>query len=396
MLRAAACVLLLYSLLRGLRSPNLWAATHALFNYDYGFTRRGLLGAVLKLVDAPIVYTYAFFFWLSAALLAANVVLLVVLTAGQFRSRVAAPAWATLVYFSGMGVVFMAHTIGYFDQAGLLLALVALSVRDFRQRYALVAIGFSLLILVHETAFVTFGPVLCFILALDASRVPAPGRIRAVAALAAWLTLEVVLVGRSTVNAAAAQDMFAVLQARADFPLRRDAFDVLTRSFADNVVATFAMWHDESFVAAFLQSAVVALPSIVFILGVAVHALAAGKRGRGLWAGACVAGLSPLALHLVGWDCVRWNTLAITTSFVVLLAVTRSVGAGHRESDVRGTRGSVALAAVAVPLVILNLATGVTLFDNREVQSFPFRDHVGYVRDVWAGRAAFPPRPAHD
>jgi len=396
MLRAAGCVLLAYSVLRGLRAPNLWAATHALFNYDQGFTRRGLLGAVLRLIDAPIVYTYSFFFWLSAALLAANVALLVVLTAGHFRSRSAAPAWATLVYFSGMGVVFMAHTIGYFDQAGLLLALVALCVRDFRARYALVAVGLSLLILVHETAFVTFGPVLCFILALDASRAATPCRMRAMAALAVWLTLEVVLVGRSSLSPAAAQDLYAALQARADFPLRRDAFDVLTRSFADNVAATFAMWRDESFVDAFLHSAVVALPSIAFILGVAVHALAAGKHDRRLWVGAFVAGLSPLALHLVGWDCVRWNTLAITTSFVTLLAVTRLAGAGHRESDVRGTRGSPALAIVAVPLVVMNLVTGVTLFDNREVQSFPFRDHVDYVRDAWSGRAAFPPRPAHD
>jgi len=76
--------------------------------------------------------------------------------------------------------------------------------------------------------------------------------------------------------------------------------------------------------------------------------------------------------------------------------VTRLAGAGHRESDVRGTRGSPALAIVAVLLVVMNLVTGVTLFDNREVQSFPFRDHVDYVRDAWAGRAAFPPRPAHD
>ena len=396
MLRAAGCVLLAYSLLRGLRSPNLWAATHGLFDYESGFTRRGLLGAVLRLIDAPFVYTYAFFFWLSAALLAANVALLVVLTAGHFRSRNVAPAWATLVYFSGMGVVFMAHTIGYFDQAGLLLALVALCVRDFRARYALVAIGLSLLILVHETAFVTFGPVLCFILALDVSRAATPGRMRALAALAVWLILEVVLVGRSSLSPAAAHDLYATLQSRADFPLRRDAFDVLTRSFADNVAATLAMWRDASFVTAFVQSAVVALPSLVFILGVAVHALAASKRRRGWWAAACAAGLSPLALHLVGWDCVRWNTLAITTSFVVLLAVTGSMGAGRRESDVRVMRGSPALAAVAVPLVVMNLVTGVTLFDSREVQSFPFRDHVDYVRDAWAGRTPFPPRPAHD
>jgi len=329
-------------------------------------------------------------------LLAANVALLAVLTAGHFRARNNAPAWATLVYFSGMGVVFMAHTIGYFDQAGLLLALVALCVRDFRQRYAIVAIGLSLLILVHETAFVTFGPALLFMLVLDASRAATPGGMRAVAALAAWLTLEVVLVGRSSLSPAAAQDLYAALQARADFPLRRDAIDVLTRSFADNVAATLAMWRDASFVTAFVQSAVVALPSLVFILGVAVHALAASKRRRGWWAAACAAGLSPLALHLVGWDCVRWNTLAITTSFVVLLAVTRLSGAGQRGSDARVMRGSPTLAAVAGALVVLNLVSGVTLFDNREVQSFPFRDHVGYVRDVWAGRAIFPPRPAHD
>src|SRR5688572_26778481 len=69
-------VLLLHGVLRGIRTPNLWSATHFLFNYDFGFVRRGLAGALISLASLPYLYTYQFFFYSSLAVLGGNVLLL--------------------------------------------------------------------------------------------------------------------------------------------------------------------------------------------------------------------------------------------------------------------------------------------------------------------------------
>jgi hypothetical protein len=46
------------SLLKGLRMPNLWSATHMTFNYTQGFIRRGLFGQVLRAVGGRGIYHY--------------------------------------------------------------------------------------------------------------------------------------------------------------------------------------------------------------------------------------------------------------------------------------------------------------------------------------------------
>src|SRR3954471_8787288 len=46
-----AAVVFAVSLMKGLRMPNLWAASHMTFNYQQRFIRRALFGEVLLLVS---------------------------------------------------------------------------------------------------------------------------------------------------------------------------------------------------------------------------------------------------------------------------------------------------------------------------------------------------------
>jgi hypothetical protein len=55
-------VVLLFSILRGIRFPNIWSYSHFLFNYDFGFTKRSLVGALIGLLGHPYLITYDFFF----------------------------------------------------------------------------------------------------------------------------------------------------------------------------------------------------------------------------------------------------------------------------------------------------------------------------------------------
>jgi hypothetical protein len=82
-------------------------------------------------------------------------------------------------------------------------------------------------------------------------------------------------------------------------------------------------------------------------------------------------------------DTNRWNTLAITTSFLILSTVYTS------------DKGSTAdLPDSTYPILIfvlfLNATATITLFDGYAIQQFPFREHQKYILDVISGHLAFP------
>ena len=58
-------IILVMTILRGLRFPNIWSYSHMFFDYEFGFMRRGLIGAILSLIDKPMLYTYASHLYLS-------------------------------------------------------------------------------------------------------------------------------------------------------------------------------------------------------------------------------------------------------------------------------------------------------------------------------------------
>jgi hypothetical protein len=391
-----ALVTILYSVLRGLRSPNLWSATQFLFNYDFGFSKRGLVATLLARWDLPVLYSYDFFFWCSFALFAANLLLLIWLCARAVRRDQWALGCAVVVYFSSMGVVFLTHTVGYADHLGLLVALAALAIRSFWPRLTFVALFFSLAILVNEGGFLIFGPFLALALWLQLPEGRPDIRTWCLLALGVLISAEVLVVGSATLSPAAAGDMYRSLQGRADYPLRSDAFDVLTRGLSMNMAITGSKWHEPFFVTATTTSVPVVLPAIAFMLWLTHSALRAARRGPALVAFAYVASLSPLAMHLFGWDGVRWNTLAVTTSFLVLLAVVTATSSPDSSAvPASAANRSPWLFPACVFLVLFNLGTSVTLFDGFDVQSFPFRNHVAYLRDLWSGHASFPVLPEH-
>src|SRR6185295_890583 len=64
--------LFVLSLLKGVRMPNLWSATHLTFNYSHGFIRRGLVGELIRIVGrGGRLYNYYLFAAGSFALLVA-------------------------------------------------------------------------------------------------------------------------------------------------------------------------------------------------------------------------------------------------------------------------------------------------------------------------------------
>ena len=88
-------------------------------------------------------------------------------------------------------------------------------------------------------------------------------------------------------------------------------------------------------------------------------------RYRWPYAGVLLATLAPLSLHLLGWDKNRWNQLLCLNAFLLLLMVSRLVGGEPIQLPAR-------LRRACLLVMLLNMATGGGMLDNRHIRPFPF------------------------
>ncbi|HEY6435035.1 MAG TPA: hypothetical protein VIY47_00470, partial [Ignavibacteriaceae bacterium] len=99
-----------------------------------------------------------------------------------------------------------------------------------------------------------------------------------------------------------------------------------------------------------------------------------------------LASISPLLMHLWGWDMHRWNSFSITTSFLMLYIV-RSLNKNHTVAV------SNFIYPILVFLIFLNGISVIYLFDGYYVKQFPFGEHLKYIIDFMNGTERFPSVP---
>ena len=388
--RILIMVVFVNSILRGIRTPGRWAATHLLFNYDYGFTKRALLGSLVGVLHLPSLYHYPFFFWFAVLVFTADTLLLITLLAKIVHVDQTTPKLVALLFASSLSPVFFAHTIGYSDELTLLVALVALMIEGFYSRSLFVCTCFLPSLFVHEAGFLLFFPLLFLRFGVDLVARPTWQRLATLAALTLCLGVADFILGRSHLDPTSAEAMHRALQLRADYHLRHDAFQVLTRNIADNWRVTTELWRDAEFREYFFSSLWVTLPTVFYLLWSSWTAVPSSRYSSIVRLLVASASLAPLSLHLLGWDFVRWDTLAITTSFlsfVVVKLYLPSVPNTERDTSHRHS-----LVAPAI-LIVLNLSSTVVLFDYYSVQTFPYGKHFNDIVNLVTGRSPFPPRP---
>ena len=152
-----------------------------------------------------------------------------------------------------------------------------------------------------------------------------------------------------------------------DFPTNSEMYDVLVRSTRDNlyimrdVAARLPWWRQQ------LVCLLTMAPTIALLLFVTLRLLLTGTHRIPRWLPACavVASLSPLAMHLLGFDVARFNAMVILTSFLTLLAVCRFTEGPPVALSPR-------LHHAVLLVMLLNMSSGDLLMDGRTVRPFPF------------------------
>jgi hypothetical protein len=377
------------SVIRGIRVPNTWLATQFLLNYDFGFIRRGLLGAAFSLFHFKYQYHYSFFFLLSFSIFSLEALLIISLLKNIIFTKTLHDGLIAILFCSSMAVVMLAQTVGFGEHIALVVVLISLRVKQFHWRLALTAALFPMCILIHETDFLMIFPVLIFRFWIDLVSDRNIHRVVLVALLCLGMGFLVVFVGAEATTVKTSVLMMRKTQEQADFQLVYGAYVSIVSQVGGNFAKQLSYLVDPSLWRDWSICAMVTLPTLAVMITESVNSL---RRQGYKWmtcAAAIAAGIAPLLLNLLGTDYIRWNTFAITASFLVFSIVSLHNPGKARQWNLGEYRGF----WILIGLTFLNGTSSIELFDDQVVQDFPYRNNVTRIVRVIEGREVFPLRP---
>ena len=239
-----SCIILILTIFRGIRFPNIWSYSHFLFDYEFGFMRRGLIGAVLDLFQSRTLHSYDFFVLISGLIFCANMLLL----AWSFKDLIASKNLnliaVVIIFASSSGIIFLAHNIGYADHLGLLITLITLRIKGFKEKLLFATPALFITMLVHEAILVLFFPVIfmSMLLHLKALSSATKQHYWLLAGFSALMLLSFFLIGNSTIDASQSQAMYAQENTKTAIPLRADAFALLHETGIKTLHLMFQKW----------------------------------------------------------------------------------------------------------------------------------------------------------
>lgn len=359
--------ILFLSILRGIRFPNMWSYTHFLFDYSFGFVKRGLIGEIISQFNFSSLMSYDSFLIFSTAIFLTNIFLIGLLLREFINSKNPVFIGSSLLFCSSLAVVFLSNSIGYFDHIGLLVTLIALKLCGFYKKFIFLLISMPFVLLIHEATLIIFFPVifmsLLFALEKEGYTV---NKILMLGSFSAVVLILALFIGNQTLTEPEVRQMYDSLQANLQHPLRQDAFSVLHRDAKDNLSIMQHLWSSNRRLIDLAYSFLVTAPVFMLFIYFSASILKKMKIKYYLIVLAVLASLSPLILHFFAWDMHRWNTLAVTTSFLMLFVVYTSSSKGQPKAAPRY------IYHIFVFLLFLNAISSIPLFEGYQVKQFPF------------------------
>lgn len=361
------CAIMVINLMRAIRFPTNWTYTQFLFNYDLGFCKRGLIGELVRQLNLPVLYTYDFFAAVNIFILIINLLLITSMFVGLTKHGQKIFILSAILYATSLAICMQANTVGYAEQIGLLITLVAIKIKTFRIKLLFIAISGPFLALVHEAVIVIYYPILIISLFFDIDEQKKPYALKLIVIYSIFLLALTFFVANSALNSAGITNMAHSISVKmgAQNSPQPQALDLLNRTIQDNLSTMQAIWGDAKWQLALLASFLVTFPTAIMLLYICNYLLTNNGIKTKLKNLSLIAACSPLLLHLLAWDFNRWNTLLITNSFILLYILQKKLKQVQLNSLNQ-------LEPLFIFLFFLNGSSSLLLFGTSQVRQFPF------------------------
>ncbi len=355
---------------KGIREPNAWAYTQAQLDYSTGLIRRGFFGATLgHLLQLNL---YGHFAVVATALLLLLMALLALLARSSKLAERMPPGELLAVYASSYSVSYLAHLNGYSDIPLALLCVGPLFVRRTGWRLAAAACATVMGILIHEQFFFAFLPLLAVSILFGAAtgKTAAERRlawIGGVLLVVLGLGMTTYLARHASVSVAQNQQLRQSIALKADQPLDPELFKVMAFTSGKNLETMMTVWRRPTYLLGQIEGLLLFVPTAALLSWATLLLLrrCMPEKHRWLYAGVLLATLAPLSLHLVGWDKYRWDELLCLNAFLMLLLVSRMADGVTVQLPLR-------LRQACLLVMLLNMASGGGMLDDRHIRPFPF------------------------
>jgi hypothetical protein len=385
------------AVLKGLRMPSRWAATHYLLTYRTGFLKRALFGDVLWRIFGG--WTAHYFFLAAVGLLVFAIFLALVVALCRRLPDGPDRVPLLLVFLASPALTFAAHVTGYLEQIAYVGVLIVALERRWNRQLVMALAAAAVLPCVHEASVFWVGGLsaLALVAGPAARNRPLVGRLLAVAALfVVWTGSTFAASKYGMVSPERAAEIRDERTAFADTRPRQDAFQTLSVPLGDSLADMRRRWTDPNLRLEMVFSLLVFAPTMVFLgaLGVRNRHRAGKDRGTRAFAAALVviSVCGPLLLHWVGWDQHRWNALAaLNAGLAALIVLIGEPPTGNLPEKGRHTG---ALAGLALGIAVWNISSDPMLFDGYGPAHPPFTYQIQFLReairdrnpDIWVPR----------
>lgn len=291
-----------------------------ILNYDLGFVRRALVGAVAELLFGHAAKTERFIhieaFYVSALAIFLYSFLAAFATA-RHRSA-AAFGFVILGLLGGQMMAQIAFDMGNFDQFSFIAATLVLLLL-LRSVHPLALLGsgclLALFVFVHEALVIVHVPLLLVLAWLEVQKRGASrGRLLLLLLPTSAAAVVIFWLG---VHGTAGDELCRYYAQSADFPLDCRVHSILTERFDETVANTLKTVGNPKY--GYLGAALVML--IIFSAWQIVLASILRVRALPTYRLAQFAAASPMALCLVGIDYYRWLHLAMSNGLLLALFV---------------------------------------------------------------------------
>lgn len=380
--------MVLFGVLRGLRFPNASSYTLYLFNYDYGFIKRGLLGELAQLSQVDVLLSYPFFFLFVSTIAFINLLLIASFIKDIIKTNKFILVVLMCLYASSMSLIYLSHTIGYADHIGLLITLITLKISGFYKKLVFLFISFTLALFIHEGILVLFFPIvfMALVLSFEKEQIFKQGIWLGVFSVSMMALTS--LIGKGLIPLDMAQMMYSDLNTLNNINLNQPSFEIMTHSAQENFNIMASLWSSylDTWTLKLLNSFIVTLPTALILTFFIYKMLSKQSVHWVIILLACSAAFSPLLLHLFAYDAHRWNSLVITNSFLLFCLVWKLSPASIKLNVTIGNN----MLALIMLLIFVNGASHIDLFAETPIQDFPFKQHQNYLINLLRGDNTFP------
>jgi hypothetical protein len=296
---------------------NEFTHTHYYFNYEHGFLKRGLIGEFFRQIGLLPVASVANSFALGLTLF-----IFVGFTYFFFRladhSAALLPTLVVALALTTHSSTFQHYLkdLGRFDFFGVLILFLSVLIIEYKRfpiafKSFLIASLLSLGILIHEACFLMYAPLtLAYFWYRNRGRFFAaiPTIIFGFLLL---LTLYVSEIGTLTKEAA---EIYSAELVTKEGYLYPPAIDVLTADMKANIILTFAHLLKSPYVwLRHILLFIIMIPTYKVLRNLVQSAWLKNENKILL-----LSSLSPLALHAIGIDHIRWSAIAIGNFFLAI------------------------------------------------------------------------------